>query len=152
MRAQLAFSCVALALTACNPAAPALTSAEVQQFVRDYAAATNTADTSRIMSMVLHEDAASSIAGGKMERGWEAMRVSTGVIREKKRGEIVVETIDVAPLSPDAAVAVGTLNIRGIRHIGDMVVNNLPVAFSIVVKRTPEGLRLVQEHYSVRRR
>jgi ketosteroid isomerase-like protein len=152
MRYRLALCCAILGLSACNAPPPALSAAEVQQFVRDYAAATNSADTSKVMSMVLHEETASSIAGGKMERGWEAMRVSTGVIREQKRGEVVVGTIEVAPLSADAAVAVGTLNIRGIRHIGDMVVDNLPVAFSIVVKRTPQGLRLVQEHYSIRTR
>ena len=36
------------------------------------------------------------------------------------------------------------------KRMGDMVLDSLPGAFTIVVKRTPEGLRLVHEHYSIR--
>jgi ketosteroid isomerase-like protein len=150
MRAQLALCCAALALTACNQPAPALTSADVQQFVRDYASATNTADASKIMSMVLHDATASSISLGRVDQGWDAMRVSTDTAIGQRRGEVVLGAMEVVAVSGDVGVAVGTLNVRGVRHIGNLVVDNLPGAFTIVVKRTPEGLRLVHEHYSVR--
>jgi ketosteroid isomerase-like protein len=122
----------------------------VQQFVRDYVAANNDADAKKVMSLVLHDAAASSIAAGQVNRGWEAMRTSTDANVERRRGKIVLATVEVTPLSPEAAVAVGTLNVQGIHHLGNMVVDNLPGAFTMVVKRTPEGLRLVHEHYSIR--
>jgi hypothetical protein len=64
----------------------------------------------------------------------------------------VLGAIEVTPLAPDAAVAVGTVDVQGIYQVGNMVVDNLPGAFTIVVKQTPEGLRLVHEHYSIRAR
>ncbi len=142
---------VALSLYGCNAPAPSVTSDQVQQFVRDYATANNSADATRVMSMVLHEANASSISGGKINLGWDAIRTSmeAGLV-EQRKGKIELGTVDVTLLSPEAAVAVGTLNVRGMHHVGNMIVDNLPVSFTVVVKRTPEGLRLVHEHYSVR--
>lgn len=144
------FSCALLfAVSACSPQQPSLTSAQVEQFVRDYVAATNSADGSKIMSMVLR-DSPSSIAGGKIDRGWDAIRVSTDASLEKRKGKIVLDTFEVTPLSADAAVAVGTLNVQGVRQVGNLIVDNLPGAFTMVVKRTPNGVQLVHEHYSIR--
>jgi ketosteroid isomerase-like protein len=150
MNTRLALCCLALSLCACNAAQPPLTSAEVQQFVRDYAAATNSANAPKIMSMVVHDATASSISGGKIDRGWDAIRVSTDAGLEQRKGKIELGAVDVTPLSSEAAVATGTLNVRGIHHVGNMIVDSLPGAFTVVVKRTPEGLRLVHEHYSIR--
>ena len=151
MKMRLALCFVALSLYGCNSPAPSVTSDQVQQFVRDYAAASNNADATRIMSMVLHEANASSISGGNINLGWDAIRTSmeAGLV-EQRKGKIELGTVDVTLLSPEAAVAVGTLNVRGIHHVGNMIVDNLPASFTVVVKRTPEGLRLVHEHYSVR--
>lgn len=152
MNARLAFCCVVLVLSACSPPPPALTAAEAEQFVRDYTAATNSADASKIMSMVLRDNSASSISLGKIERGWEAIRVSTDASLQQRRDKIVLGTVEVSVLSADAAVAVGTLNVQGTRQLGNMIVDNVPGAFTMVVRRTPEGLRLVHEHYSIRTR
>lgn len=150
MNARLALCCSTLVLAACNGPQPALTANEVEQFVRDYAAATNDGDGFKIMSMVQKDAGSSSIAGGGMARGWEAMKVATDASLEKRKGKIVLATIQVTPLSADAAVAVGTLNVQGTRQVGDLIVNDLPGAYTLVVRRTPEGLRLVHEHYSIR--
>jgi hypothetical protein len=53
-------------------------------------------------------------------------------------------------LAPDAALAVATMNLAGQHQISGVPVMNLPGAFTMVVRRTPEGLRLIHEHYSVR--
>ena len=152
MKIRLGLCSAALALCACTapPPPPPLTSAEVQQFVRDYASATNSADASKIMAMVLRDPTVSSISGGRIDRGWEAMQVSVNAGLEQRKGNIELDNVDVTPLSAEAAVAMGTLKVRGIHHVGNMIVDNLPAAFTIVVKRTPDGLRLVHEHYSVR--
>ena len=151
MKARLVM-CVLLATSGCGPAAPPLISqAEVQQFVRDYVAATNAADAAKLMSMVQRDAAVSSIAYGKLDRGWEAIRTSTdqGTARSPQF-KMTTGTVDVMPLAPDTALVVATMNLAGQHQIGGVSVLNLPGAFTMVVRRTPEGLRLVHEHYSVR--
>jgi len=153
MNARLAISAAVVAVcAACTPAAPpALTTAEVQQFVRDYAAAANAANASKVMEMVLREQSVSSIFAGKIDRGWEAIRSATdATLSRPNRAQVALGMINVTPLAPDAALAVGTMNFIGSHQIGNMTFESLPGAFTIVVKRTPEGLRLIHEHYSVR--
>jgi len=150
MKTKLAACVALLVLCACNAAPPPLGAADVQQFVRDYLAANSAGDPGKAMAMVLHDASASSIAAGKIDRGWDAIRVSVDENLKKREQKIELGTFEVTPLSADAAVAVGTLNLRGTYHLGNMVLDNVPGAFTIVVKRTPEGLRLVHEHYSIR--
>ena len=152
MNTKLAACIALLVLCACNAAPTPLSAADVQQFVRDYMAANNAGDPGKAMAMVLHDASASSIAAGKIDRGWEAMQVSTDENLKRREQKIELGTFEVTPLAADAAVAVGTLNLRGTYHLGNMVLDNVPGAFTIVVKRTPEGLRLVHEHYSIRTR
>ncbi len=152
MNAKAAACIALLVLCACNAAPSSLSAADVQQFVRDYMAANNAGDPTKAMSMVLHDATATSIAAGKIDRGWEAIRVSADENLKRREQKIELGTFEVTPLSADAAVAVGTLNLRGTYHLGNMVLDNVPGAFTIVVKRTPEGLRLVHEHYSIRTR
>lgn len=147
---RLTFLCAICICCACDSKGPSLSAADVQQFVRDYVAANNEADAKKVMSMVLRDAAASSIAAGQVSQGWEAMKTSTDANVERRKGKIVLATIEVTPLSADAAVAVGTLNVQGVQKIGNLVVDNLPGAYTMVVKRTPEGPRLVHEHYSIR--
>jgi len=150
MNTRLALLCAVCICCGCDSKAPSLSADAVQQFVRDYVAANNEADGQKVMSMVLRDAAASSIAAGQVNRGWEAIKTSTDANVERRKGKIVLATIQVTPLSADAAVAVGTLDVQGIHHLGNMVVDNLPGAFTMVVKQTPEGPRLVHEHYSIR--
>jgi ketosteroid isomerase-like protein len=152
MNAKLIACIAVLVLCACNAAPPPLSAADAQQFVREYMAANNAGDPTKAMSMVLHDASASSIAAGKIDRGWEAIRVSADDNLKRREQKIELGTFEVTPLSADTAMAVGTLTLRGTYHIGNMVLENLPGAFTIIVKRTPEGLRLVHEHYSIRTR
>jgi len=152
MNARFAACIALLALCACNAPPPPLSADEAQQFVRDYVAASNAGDPTKAMSLVLHDASASSISAGKMDRGWDAMRVSAEGNVERRQQKIELLTTEVTPLSADAAIAVGTLNLRGTYHMGNMVLDTVPAAYTIVVKRTPEGLRLVHEHYSIRTR
>jgi ketosteroid isomerase-like protein len=141
-----------LALCACNAAPPPLSSADVEEFVRGYVAASNAGDPTKAMAMVMHDASASSIAAGKMDRGWDAIRVAAEGNVERRQQKIELLTTEVTPLSADVGIATGTLNLRGTYKMGNMVLDSLPGAYTIVVKRTPEGLRLVHEHYSIRTR
>src|SRR5436190_11789597 len=152
MNARFAACIALLALCACNAPPTPLSADESQQFVRDYVAASNVGDPTKAMSMVMHDASASSISAGKMDRGWDAMRVSAEGNVERRQQKIELLTTEVTPVAPDVGIATGTLNLRGTYHIGNMVLDSLPGAFTIVVKRTPEGLRLVHEHYSIRTR
>src|SRR5437899_12002387 len=138
MNAKLVACTALLVLCACNAAPPSLSAADVQQLVRDYVAANNAGDPTKAMAMVLHDASASSIAAGRVDRGWDAIRVSTDENLKRRAQKIGLGTFDVTPLSPDTAMAVGTLTLRGTYRMGDMVLDSLPGAFTIVVKRTPE--------------
>jgi uncharacterized protein (TIGR02246 family) len=121
-------------------APPPLSEAEVEDFVRQYVAATNEADASRIMSMVSREPEVCSVGPGRVSQGWDAIRAATEeATASRGRFEVTLGTIEVTLLGPDAALAVAA-----------MLVNNAAGAATIVVKRTAEGLRLIHEHYSLR--
>ena len=65
-------------LVACAPTTPpAPTQTQVQDFLRDYVAAFNTGDDSKLMGLINHDSAVSSIASGRLYRGWDAIRVSS---------------------------------------------------------------------------
>lgn len=150
MNAKLVACTALLVLCACSASSPPISAADVQQFVRDYVAANNAGDPAKTMALVLHDASATSIAAGKVDRGWEAIRASADVNLKNREQKIELGTFEVTPLSADTAIAVGALTLHGTFHMGNMVLQDLPGAFTIVVKRTPEGLRLVHEHYSIR--
>jgi len=152
MAARLITCSLALLVSACTPTPPpALGQAEVQDFVRQYVAATNAADAQKMMGLVNRDQMVSSIGYGKIHRGWDAIRTATDEsIAAAARVKVAVGTIDVTSLGPDAALAVASMNLSGLQQVGRAYVVDVPGALTIVVKRTPDGLRLIHEHYSVR--
>jgi uncharacterized protein (TIGR02246 family) len=125
--------------------------AEVQEFVRQYVAAQNTTDASKMMSFVAKDAGTSSVSGGKIYRGWESIRAATDEDAARSaRTKITVGTIDVTPLGSDAALAVATISFSGVQQLGRVYTVDLPGAMTIVVRRTPDGLKFVHEHYSIR--
>ena len=101
MTARSLLCTLALVFSGCAPTPlPPLTQVEVQDFVRQYVAAANAADASKMMGLI-HRDPAVSSRGTPVQVGR----------------------------------TVTLVDLRG--------------ALTIVVKRTPEGLRLIHEHYSV---
>lgn len=152
MNARSLLYVLALAVPGCAPTpAPPLSDSEVQDFVQQYIAAGNAADASKAMAMVQKDQTVSSIGHGKVYRGWDAIRTATDEgAAAAARIKLTVGTIDVTSLGPDTALAVATMNLSGLQQIGRTYVVDLPGALTIIVKRTPEGLRLIHEHYSVR--
>lgn len=139
--AQPSMANLAVLLSARSQASgPPLTPAEVGDFVRQYVAATNEASAAKLMALVLQDPAVSSVGLGKISRGFDAIRAATqAATASGARLEVSVESVDVALLAIDTALAVAQIKV-----------NDGPGAATMIVKRTAEGLRLVHEHYSLR--
>ena len=136
-------------LVACAPTPPApLSQSEVQEFVRQYVAAGNTGDASKLMELVDRDPAVSSVGQGEVVRGWEAIRKSVDEsIAQSSRLRITVGTVDVIPLGTDSALAVAPMFVTLLQEKRRP---DIPGSLTIVVKRTPAGLRLIHEHSSLR--
>jgi ketosteroid isomerase-like protein len=121
--------------------------AEVQEFVRQYFAASNSGDASKLMELVSRESTVSSIGYGKIDRGWEEIRKTTDTnIAEATRVRVTVGTVEVAALGTDYALAIAPLYLTSLQVLNPI---DVPGAVTMLVKRTPEGIRLVHEHFSV---
>jgi len=146
----------ALLLSACAPKPPpALSQAEVQEFVKTYVAAFNDGDDSKMMGLIQHDATVSSIASGKLYRGFDAIKTSADEnISALARVSVSLGAVDVTPLAGDSALAVAPMVVSAERFpqdgSGKLVSSDYPGALSMIVKRTPEGLRLIHEHHSVR--
>lgn len=143
------WSLLSLLLCGCAPASPpALSVAAVQEFVREYFNACNAGDASKIMELISHEASVTSLSEATIDRGWDAIRATTdSQIPEASRTHYTVGTVLVTPLAPDVALAVAPVYFR---FPANQQVAETPGAVTIVVRRTPEGLRLIHEHYSAR--
>jgi ketosteroid isomerase-like protein len=153
MTLRLAACVLALALSGCETSAPALTEAEVQEFVRQYVAASNGFDPAKAMSFIQKDEAVTSAGLGTIHRGWEAIRAATDTsFNEEVRIKLVVDNLAVSRIGADAALAVGSMTVSSPRPIqlGRTWLSSASGAMTLVVKRTPEGLRVIHEHYSLR--
>jgi len=144
---KLIFALILL-FTGCGPIAPpSLTEAEVQEFVRQYVVAQNEGDASKAMELTSRETNVSSVVEGKIDRGWEAIRESTDKnIASSSRFRLVAGTVIVTVLSSDTALAVAPM-VR--TPISGSAIFDVSGAFTMIIRRSPEGLRLVHEHYSM---
>src|SRR6266850_969279 len=141
---------VALFLPACSPKPPPqLTQAEVHEFVRQYFVAANSEDSSKLMALVSREPTVSSIAHGWIFQGWETIRnANEESAASTKNAKVSIGTVDVVPIGPDTALAVARMKISQVQ-IGRSFAIDAPGAVTIIVRRTPDGIRLIHEHYSL---
>jgi ketosteroid isomerase-like protein len=153
MTLRTAACVLALALSACEMSAPALTEAEVQEFVRQYVAASNGFDPAKAMSFIQKDEGVSSAGLGTIHRGWDAIRAATDAsFKEEVRIKLVVDNLAVTRIGADAALAVGAMTVSSPQPIqlGRSWLTSASGAMTLVVRKTPEGLRLIHEHYSLR--
>jgi len=151
MRSAMKSAACSLALALCACSAP-IPEADVQKFVTEYNNAGNARDAGKAMSMVLKEPGVYSITAANVTRGWEAIRAATDrSMRQPDPGKVALGNIDVTTLAPDLSMATGSMRVTGGPfQVGNRTVNELGGAYTILVKRTPEGLRVLHEHFSVR--
>src|SRR5262245_36015400 len=152
MTARLFACALVFLLPACEQPSPQLTEAEVQDFVRQYVAASNAADATKIMSFIQKDEAVSSAGLGVIHRGWNAIRTATDdAIQQNVRIKTTVGTMDVTRVANDTALAVARMSVSTNQPVktASGYVMSAPGAMTIVVKRGPEGLRIIHEHYSL---
>jgi uncharacterized protein (TIGR02246 family) len=153
MTARLLACVLALTLCACEMFSPELTEAEVQDFVRQYVAAANAADASKVMGFIHRDDAVSSVGLGTIHRGWNAIRAATDdAYAQNVRVKLTLGMLDVTRLGRDTALAVASMSVSSNQPVQTArgLTTNAPGALTIVVRRTPDGLRVIHEHYSLR--
>ena len=143
-------------LVACAPTTPpAPTQTQVQDFLQDYVAAFNAGDDSKLMGLINRDSAVSSIASGRLYRGWDAIRVSSSEnLAAVADVRVAIGAVEVTAIGADTALAVAPMVVTAERFPlqggGKLTSEDLPGALTMIVKRTPEGLRLIHEHHSVR--
>ena len=143
--------CLALLCAGCTPAPTSLSPAEVQDFVKQYVAANKTADAKKMMAFISREPGVSSAGAGMIYRGLDAVRTVTDEsIAATSKLNIALGTIDVTPLAADTALAVASMIISPAPAAACKSASEARGAMTMIVKRTPEGLRLIHEHYSLR--
>jgi uncharacterized protein (TIGR02246 family) len=125
-----------------------LTVVQVQDFVREYVAAMNAGDATKLTSMISKEQGVTSVAYGEVFRGWDAIRKEIDdQIAAAAGAKVTFATISVQVLSPDAAVASAPFALS-LTNGGKSV--QFAGAASIVVRRSGGELLVVHEHYSLK--
>jgi uncharacterized protein (TIGR02246 family) len=148
-----AFAALALAflLAACGkappPPPPPLTVTQVQDFVREFVAATNARDATKITGMFARDADVSSVAYGEIVRGWDAIRKDIDEhIAAAPGAEFTFATVSVHVLGTDLAVATAPFTVT-------LPVDGKPAqlkgAASMVVRRSAGQLLIVHDHYSL---
>ena len=121
---------------------------EVQDFVREYAEATNKGDITAVMEMVSREQGVTSINDGDISRGWDAIRADNDAMTGKEGTyKVSVGTVDVMPLGASNALAVAatTMSVAS----GGQVVQQ-EGAMSLVLEKSKDGWKVIHEHYSTK--
>jgi ketosteroid isomerase-like protein len=119
---------------------------------RQYVAASHAADATKIMSFIQKDEAVSSAGLGVIHRGWTAIHTATDdAIKQNVRVKITVGTMDVTRVANDTALAVAKMSVSTNQPVktasGELT--SAPGAMTLVVKRQPDGLRIIHEHYSL---
>src|SRR6266850_2226178 len=131
-------------LSGCSPANPP-SQAEVEKFLHQYI---GEPEVSKGMALISREPTVSSIAYGKINQGWQTIRAAY----EETAGSPIkatIGTVDLTAIGPDTSLAIAPMKLSE-AVIGRTLVMDAQGAMTVLVKRTPDGLRLIHEHYSLR--
>jgi uncharacterized protein (TIGR02246 family) len=120
----IAFVSVLSAVAVASGVAQQADTADVQTFVRQYAAAINRADAPGIMEMYARVPEVTSTDNVDITRGWDAIRKDAASLSEN-RYRMELGKVDVVPLGPGYALVVaeasytfgtpqGALRVRGV--------------------------------------
>jgi|GEM_PF-2842079 len=145
-RAVLAILFIA-GLTACSVQSRDST-AEVQEAVREYFAAVNSADPTAIMNQYSRNPETTSVFEGDIVRGWEQIRKETdkmaGTAGEEKWAP---GTMEVILLDEDHALVVAPMNITLHSALG---IEEVEGASTLVMERAGGKWRILHEHHSIK--
>ena len=141
-------ACAARPLAAQAPTAkPAPVRAEVQQLVRKYTDATNASDVTAAMEMFSRADGVTSVDGGEITRGWDAIRAqATELAGLGGSYTMTLGTIEVTPLGGGSALAVVPFTVTVAAPSGPA---QLRGAMTLVLEKAGGAWKIVHEHYSL---
>ena len=143
---------VMLCLLSTPAGLPAQTStarrAEVVAFVRAYTEANNRADVTAMLDMTSHSPDVSSVAGGEITRGWEAIRKDTDdLVGKEGLFRIDVGSMDVTMLGASNALVVAPVTLTVATQRGPVQITG---AMTLVLEKGTNGWLLLNETYSVK--
>ena len=116
---------------------------EIRSVLRMQQDAWNHGDIDRFMNGYAHSRHTVFVSEDTVRRGWETVRDR---YREKysdraKMGVLTFSDLEIALLSPDSAVALGRWNLRRAK-------DRPHGRFTLILRRLPEGWRIVHDHTS----
>jgi ketosteroid isomerase-like protein len=116
---------------------------EIRSVLRLQQDAWNHGDIDRFMNGYAHSRHTVFVSEDTVRRGWETVRDR---YREKysdraKMGFLTFSDLEIRPLSPDSAVALGRWELEGVK-------NRPHGRFTLIFRRLPEGWRIVHDHTS----
>ena len=117
---------------------------EVRQSLLESTQAWNRGDLEGFMRGYVNTPEMTFTAGGRLVRGYEALRdryqATYGTNRDSM-GQLRFEDIEIWPLGPDHALAVG-------RWILELKKEANQGVFSLVMRKTPDGWKILHDHTS----
>ena len=131
------------ALVCAEPEQPPNSVAEIQSVLTAQQDAWNRGDIDAFMNGYARSASTVFVSEDEVRRGWETVRERYRVkySDRAKMGTLSFSDIEVAMLSPDAAVVLGRWRLKR--------ANDEPHGrFTLIFKRLPEGWRIVHDHTS----
>jgi uncharacterized protein (TIGR02246 family) len=128
---------------------PAVLIREVQRHVRDYITAYNRADATGLSYAFSRRTDVTSVIDGEITRGYNAIRALNDEMAGEEVGsfKFAVGTLEVTLLGSYYALVVAPTTVTVKEPEGLM---QLRGAMTMVLQRTPDGWRLLNEHFSTK--
>ena len=131
-----------------TPQVSAAVRSEVLAFVRGYIDAENRADATALSDAMSHRADVTSINSGVITRGWEAIRASTDqVTGQQGTFRVDLGTMDVVSLGTGYTLIVAPMTITATSQQGP---RQVPGAMTLVLEKSPDGWKILNEHYSLK--
>jgi uncharacterized protein (TIGR02246 family) len=122
---------------------------EVQRHVRDYISAYNRADATGLSYAFSRRADVTSVIDGEITRGYDAIRALNDEMAGEEVGsfKFAVGTLEVSLLGTSYALVVAPTTVT-VKEPDGLV--QLKGALTMVLQRTPDGWRLLNEHFSTK--
>jgi uncharacterized protein (TIGR02246 family) len=132
-----------------KPKSNAVLVREVQRHVRDYISAYNRADATGLSYAFSRRADVTSVIDGEITRGYDAIRALNDEMAGEEVGsfKFAVGTIEVSMLGTGHALVVAPTTVT-VKEPDGLV--QLKGALTMVLQRTPDGWRLINEHFSTK--
>jgi uncharacterized protein (TIGR02246 family) len=117
--------------------------AAITKVIQTQQEAWNRGDLEAFMDGYARSDKTTFVSGDEVTRGWQTVleRYKAKYSNREKMGQLTFSELEITPLGPDAAVALGRWQLKRAN-------DNPRGHFTLIFRLTPEGWRIVQDHTS----